>query len=186
MTKKSDNSADIWKPCFTPFQGESLFLDFNFWMRHRYVSDAELMQVIESILLKSERPNFLDSRTGLRNLYNVIVVTAHGLSPDLLSEMLANRKLPFLSMSTSVPVRHSLSATMHQLPQTCNISIPDNSWRYTDAFSMSSLLLWPVVPAVTFHDISCLQGNIAAIFRKYRLLFGVSGYCSILNLKIHH
>jgi hypothetical protein len=175
MARIRDHINDIWHPSLTPHQGTDSLIDlsFNFWMHHRFISDSEIQELILSVLLGIQLPSFLECSKQLFKANKIVLVALRGVSSMDLSELMAANKLPFLSMCSTVPIRHSITATREELPQSSNIMPPDMSWKCSDVASMNSLLLWPVVPAVTFEEIAAYKGNVGAIFQNYRLVFQV-------------
>lgn len=173
-----------WLPCQTPRE-LSIPLDFNFWMRSRFISNAELHELLILILcrqtllssssLSSSSAGFLNkSFHNLCQSNRIILVAIHGMSPMELSDCLANSLLPSLSTFTSVPLRHTISSTLQHLPETPNLTLPENIWRYSDASSASSLLFWPLVPAMSYEQVHSYQQSILSLFAQYRLVFKVT------------
>jgi hypothetical protein len=165
-----------WLPCQTPRE-LNIPLDFNFWMKSRFISNAELHELITFILCQQNifsSTFFLDkSFQTLPRSNRIIVLSIHGITPTELSECLANSLIPSLLTFTSVPIRHTISSTLQHLPETTNLSLADNIWRYTDAAPASSLIYWPIVPAMSYEEVHSYQNSILSLFSDYRLVLKV-------------
>jgi hypothetical protein len=172
--------SQTWLPSSTPKE-ENIPLDFNFWMKSRYISDTEVQEFILSILsdsLSSPIPSFLGKSWNSHSQYpkskRLILISLHGMKPQEFSDLIANGSLPQLSSFSSVPVRHTISATLQHLPMTPNLTLPENYWRYSDTAPSSSLIFWPIVPAVSYQKVSSFHNRLLALFAQYRLVFKVS------------
>jgi hypothetical protein len=175
--------SQTWLPCSTPKE-DNIPLDFNFWMRSRYISDAEVHEFILSVLCDSDSsplsssvaavPSFISkSWKQFPKSKRVVVISLQGVNPKELSDLIANASLPELLSFSSVPVRHTISATLQHLPMTANVSLPENYWKYNDTAPSSSLLFWPIVPAVSYEKVSSYHCRLLALFAHYRLVFKV-------------
>lgn len=172
-----------WLPCQTPREcpvdkENNISFNFNFWMKSRYISNAELHELIILILCQK---NLFSSSFFLNKSFHslpksnrIIFVSLHGITPTELSDCLANSLIPSLHTFSSVPIRHTISSTLQHLPETPNLTLPDNIWRYSDASPASSLIYWPIIPAMSYEKVHSAQNSILSLFSEYRLVFQVT------------
>lgn len=193
---------NTWQPCYTPKENKNnnLPLNFNYWIKYHYISNNEVFEFILSIINQYNKHNTYENQENneffinnqlfhkihhhqnqnqinnqnKRNKNRVILISIHGLSPLDLDDYISNSLLPELSSFSSVPIRHTIPLTLQQQTQfSNNLSLPDNIWRYSETTTASSLIFWPVIPAISYEEVESQRNNLFFLFQNYRLSFKV-------------
>ena len=99
-------------------------LGFNYWSNHSHVTDADVVDLLVSVLM-NEPSRFIGVDGILRRLtvdkdknnnsQSVTIAAVHNLDPLVLGEELAHGNLQFLAQCSSVPVRHVENPQQQQL-----------------------------------------------------------------------
>eukprot|EP01041_Mallomonas_annulata_P013404 gene13404-28427_t len=156
----SISAGPEWQPCEKPWESVSdkggVALGFNFWIENNQVLDGDLTNLITSVILGLDHPNFIKS--GSSNPKSIVIAAIHGLDPMTLAEHLTNA--PFLSECSAIPIRHS--------------ALYGNKWYSNETDSMTSLLLWPLKPSLTYKEI--IKFPIDDLFRQSSVIFKATHY----------
>lgn len=157
-------------------EGDGVGLNFNYWMDHSYIVDQQICKLITGFLCPESTTNAMRSkaiaRDCLTDVNNLVILSVQGVDPRELNDTIHN--LPFLSKTTSMPIRHlhESSPPLTSFEDTAFAAgSSEQLWQYLDVANQNAKMLWTDKPSVLLASLA--NTSTVELLTKYTLTFTV-------------